>query len=381
MLELRKTTSYLALIVLAACTSGAGSPGSMPPSSANEPALRQRVLRESPLAGSGPAITITSYAPQPEVALVRDGLTFAYGGIYYSFLSRSGPRSWNGVAFFNGREWGDYQSYAAPMFSPLALDSNGNVYSIVENSADTDIGIVRYDPHTGVESREFLPMQLGLTGLAANIAIDSRNQLWLLGTGSENAEIFGAVSNPATPEQTFHQSFETFASSDQGYMQVTSITKGGDGNMWGTGHLCSGFNTCPYNVFRWSSSSPSTQTIYNVPNQPGAAALGPDGNVWFVMPGASEIGRITTNGTIAVYNVPAPSGASTFSPSAIAAGKDGALWFLSGTHPLVGRITTNGSVAEYQGAPGQYVAITGGISPSAPAWFSTPGSLDRVTVP
>src|SRR5579864_8222540 len=78
----------------------------------------------------------------------------------------------------------------------------------------------------------------------------------------------------------------------------------------------------------------SAQTTYDqsslVASGPGPAAItaGPDGNVWFAVPGGSSaIGRVTPAGVVTLFT----SGLSSqLQPSAgtIAAGPDGNVWFV-----------------------------------------------------
>jgi virginiamycin B lyase len=64
---------------------------------------------------------------------------------------------------------------------------------------------------------------------------------------------------------------------------------------------------------------------YEVPTKtakPEGITDGPDGNLWFTEYGTSEIGRITTTGTITEYVLPEGS-----KPEGIAAGANDSLWF------------------------------------------------------
>ncbi len=77
---------------------------------------------------------------------------------------------------------------------------------------------------------------------------------------------------------------------------------------------------------------------------PGAIAAGPDGALWFTLPGprVDKIGRITTAGVITEFTIPTipPYGSL---PTAIAAGPDGALWFTESSANKIGRITADES--------------------------------------
>jgi virginiamycin B lyase len=66
--------------------------------------------------------------------------------------------------------------------------------------------------------------------------------------------------------------------------------------------------------------------------------MGPDGAIWFTIPGAQKIGRITTTGQITEF----PAGGE---PIEITLGPDRALWFtdfLTTTSIDIGRLTTDG---------------------------------------
>ena len=62
------------------------------------------------------------------------------------------------------------------------------------------------------------------------------------------------------------------------------------------------------------------------------------GALWFTESGSSEIGRVTTSGTITEFG---PTG---LDPSSIATGPDGALWFTESMGNQVGRITPTGVI-------------------------------------
>src|SRR5207244_9040881 len=54
---------------------------------------------------------------------------------------------------------------------------------------------------------------------------------------------------------------------------------------------------------------------------------GPDGNVWFTVQAASQVGKITPGGAVTLYNV-LPANSQAFS---IISGPDGNLWLLEPT--------------------------------------------------
>lgn len=75
---------------------------------------------------------------------------------------------------------------------------------------------------------------------------------------------------------------------------------------------------------------------------PQSITQGPDGNLWFTMPGASSIGRITPQGVVTAFGV--TPGAQ---PWSITTGPDGNLWFTELNGNAIGRITTAGVVTEF----------------------------------
>jgi virginiamycin B lyase len=142
----------------------------------------------------------------------------------------------------------------------------------------------------------------------------------------------------------------------------------------------------------------SAQTIDEFPIPSGNAkpqciVPGPDGNLWFTEFGASKIGKITPEGLITEYTVPANAGGLNLAVQCLAPGPDGNLWFttsaLLNTPPnpvpkgKIGKITTGGVITVYshvlQALP---YAITAG--PDGALWFmettpSNDNSIGRVT--
>jgi sugar lactone lactonase YvrE len=75
---------------------------------------------------------------------------------------------------------------------------------------------------------------------------------------------------------------------------------------------------------------------------PLGIAAGPDGNLWFVESGVSQIGRITTAGVITEFPIPTADSA----PVGITSGPGG-LWFTDNLANKIGRITTAGGITEF----------------------------------
>jgi streptogramin lyase len=98
-------------------------------------------------------------------------------------------------------------------------------------------------------------------------------------------------------------------------------------------------------------------TSYSLPagSFPLGVAEGSDGNFWFTDFQSSKIGKITTSGTVTEYALPSGS-----EPEGIAVGPDGNLWFTDSQTSKIGKITTSGTVTEY--------ALPSGSSPVSIAW-------------
>ncbi|MFB4303243.1 hypothetical protein [Actinomadura sp. NTSP31] len=128
-------------------------------------------------------------------------------------------------------------------------------------------------------------------------------------------------------------------------------------------------------------------TVYEVTdplfagNQITDITRGPDGNMWFTGNGNGAIGRVTSSGSIKVYD----TNAYGLSPYAITTGSDKALWFTDTAGGAIGRIDpSSGAISAYyppsslNGFP-----ATGGITagPDGALWFTEPGvgKVGRVT--
>jgi streptogramin lyase len=156
-----------------------------------------------------------------------------------------------------------------------------------------------------------------------------------------------------------------------------AITAGPDGNIWASGpefdpqtgaivddliqRITLNGDVTTFSVGTTSSTAPSI-------------TAGPDGNLWFTEPDASQIGRITPAGAITLFTVPTAGS----QPTAIVAGPNGNIWFteaasrqigeyfLTGTVPPAPAATTT-SLAIDMSAPqvGQTVNLTATVSSTA----------------
>ena len=104
------------------------------------------------------------------------------------------------------------------------------------------------------------------------------------------------------------------------------ITVGADGNVW--------FTERSSNVGTISPSGVISEFRVSAP--PRDITTGPDGNIWFLEPSVNRIGRITTVGIVAEFEVPTPLS----TPWGLTTGPDGALWFSEEGSSKIGRITT-----------------------------------------
>jgi virginiamycin B lyase len=115
--------------------------------------------------------------------------------------------------------------------------------------------------------------------------------------------------------------------------------------------------------------------VYPLPapeSRPLRLAAGPDGAVWFTQQWGNRIGRITVDGRLTEYPLPAaptvrkpgdPAGTlATSIPVGITAGPDGAVWFTQGSTNRIGRITPAGQITEYP-VPTAVSVPSGGYGP------------------
>jgi virginiamycin B lyase len=149
------------------------------------------------------------------------------------------------------------------------------------------------------------------------------------------------------------------------------IATGSDGALWFTGTTTAGTQA---GVIGRITTSGSLVTIpLPSPSVPQGITLGPDGALWFLDPGKTSVGEITTAGNVTEYLVPNLGVAPSFAQGEggeIIAGSDGALWFADGNQ-LMGRITTGGAVTEYSVGV-QPDGLTKG--PDGAIWFTSANS-------
>ncbi len=191
---------------------------------------------------------------------------------------------------------------------------------------------------------EFTMFDLGPAGEGANaIASGPDGNMWF--TNNANNSIgritpTGAVTYFAVPT--------TSASASTGGPGLFAIAAGPDGNMWFTEF---------YENLVGKITPSGVITTYPVPTanaMPYGVTAGPDGNIWFILDNANGIGRITPGGVITEFPIPTPG---TTGPTAITsdyncvmcgfaitAGPLNSVWFTIPGANRVGRITMAGVV-------------------------------------
>lgn len=150
-----------------------------------------------------------------------------------------------------------------------------------------------------------------------------------------------------------------------GARAVGPITAGGDGRVW---LLVDAGGPA---FIRVDSGGAMQRVGIPAGPMPTAITRGPDGNIWYVRPGA--VGVVGPNGPVG--QVPLPGVA----PTGIVTGPDGALWFPA--RPVLGRITTGGTVS-FVSLNGAGVSQTHGITAGADGalWIAAGPLVARVTV-
>ncbi len=191
---------------------------------------------------------------------------------------------------------------------------------------------------------EFRMFDLGPAGEGANaIASGPDGNMWF--TNNANNSIgritpSGAVTYFAVPS--------TSASASTGGPGLFAIAAGPDGNMWFTEF---------FENLVGKITPAGVITTYPVPTanaMPMGITAGPDGNIWFVLDDASGIGRITPGGVITEFPIPTPGATGPAAITSdngclmcgyeITAGPLESLWFTIPAANRVGRITMAGVV-------------------------------------
>ncbi|HZU01746.1 MAG TPA: hypothetical protein VFA10_18900 [Ktedonobacteraceae bacterium] len=122
-----------------------------------------------------------------------------------------------------------------------------------------------------------------------------------------------------------------------------AITRGADGNLWFTEESANGSQIGRVSTGGSITMFPVPITSGGLPGiGPQGITAGPNGNLWFTEVDANQIGRISPSGTITEFPIPT---ANCF-PEGITTGPDGNLWFIEVGHKI-GRISPSGSITEF----------------------------------
>ncbi len=145
--------------------------------------------------------------------------------------------------------------------------------------------------------------------------------------------------------------FTGFTTTGTTYAGLMDMAAGPDGNMWFTAFYA--------NVIGRITPS-GVITTYPIPtanSNPFGIAAGPDGNLWFTEYFANAIGRITPDGVITEFAIPdlGATGPATIAQSydcivcgyVITAGPDGAMWFTMPAASRIGRISVDGAITSF----------------------------------
>jgi streptogramin lyase len=323
-------------------------------------------------------------------------------GIGSSILSRrGGMQKGNGKTAFTavlalcGAGMAGWSSVSAQTITEYAIPTAGSAPQFIAPSAYDGVWFTEYAADqvgristsgsgavTEFPNTDFFQTPTAPTGITA----DGAGILWVLEASAFNAELYSpgptAAGPPGpTPSGPF-ESVRVFPSSTVGPF---AIATGPDGLLWATENAGN----------RIASFGPSSSTFHGPINAPakeyaiptagsGAAGIvgGPDGAVWFTESAASQIGRVTSSGSIAEFPIPTANSR----PEWMVAGPDGALWFTEIDGNRIGRIPVNATPASpgITEFPLPLGAVPVGIAagPDGAIWFTEQGAnkIGRLTL-
>ena len=204
-------------------------------------------------------------------------------------------------------------------------------------------------------------------GPVCGVAAGPDGSMWFERCGSN--KIGRIAPNGLTKEFSVPSDVPSTPGNGVGLLEMAA---GPDGNMWFTAFFAN---------FIGKITPSGVITTYPIPtanSHPYGIAAGPDGNLWFAENFTNAIGRITPEGVITEFAIPdvgstgpatitepkdcivcgflitaGPDGAMWFTmPGAsrigdITAGADGSLWFSESDVSRMGRITLAGAITEY----------------------------------
>jgi streptogramin lyase len=153
-----------------------------------------------------------------------------------------------------------------------------------------------------------------------------------------------------------------------GFTGPHTITAGPDGNVWFTGQNASNI---------WRITPDGTITAFPFPGTYNTASIttGPDGNIWFTETDlAGNVWRMTPSGVATRFS-------GRGQPEGIAAGPDGNLWYADFVGNDIQRITPDGVITEFHlpNHPQPFDIVAG---PDGNMWFTelaSPGGVNRIT--
>lgn len=213
----------------------------------------------------------------------------------------------------------------------------------------------------------------GATSLSATSVTSSSSAVTLNYNGATGfisatvtATLAGANSASATfaPLPAFLKTYSAPTVSmgrGTGYPGLWNITKGPDGNMW---VLATGYSEMI------KVAPDGTMTQYTLPSGPGdqtmGLCVGADGNLWFAESNNNAIAKMTTSGVVTEYTLPQAAGYAA--PNTVTRGSDGNVWFYDPANSVIGSITPAGTITEYPVPSGTSIlAMTSG--PDGNLWM------------
>jgi len=241
----------------------------------------------------------------------------------------------------------------------IGLFSGMLILSLVSGPSSAEPAIAA-PPRVG----EFTTFELGNAGYGGNaLAAGPDGNMWFTNTAKNAIGVItgkGAVTYFPVPTEPRQGSNESMGSG------LFGLTAGPDGNMWFTGF---------YQDVIGNVTPSGVVTLYRVPlanSRPYGITAGVDGNLWFTLDAANGIGRITPDGVITLFPIPTPGvDGITVNTSdcvmcgyLITAGPQDSLWFTIPAANMIGRITVQGVVTTFPVEPGP--------APSAATGYSGP---------
>lgn len=232
----------------------------------------------------------------------------------------------------------------------IAQNADGNLWFTayaVNNEEKYLIGEVLLQSGKSPQIKEY-PL-LAKENYAGQIAAGPEGDMWFTDLAFNGQDAIGRITSKG--EVTLYP-LETQKPSTTRpeYSDPVGIAQGPDGYMW---FVEQGTNSERESFVGRIGTGISGTTLgkideFRVPTKggyPTAIAQGPNGNMWFAEPAASEIGEVTPTGEV---KPSFPVTSTSNSPIGIAAGPDGNVWFSEGFEAnSIGRITPSGEVKSF----------------------------------